>query len=369
MDLALRLGRRCAGLTAENPAVGCVIVAESANGSEVIGRGWTQRGGRPHAERVALAEAGDRARGATAYVTLEPCSHHGKSPPCAEALIQAGIAKVICAHPDPDPRVAGRGLAMLQAAGIKTHMGPGRAVAHQDLAGFLSRVTRHRPWLMAKMALSPDHKIGRRDQPNWPVTGGGAKARTYGLRSQADAIIVGIGTVLVDNPSLTVRSPGLADRSPPRIVLDSKGSIPLQSGLVQTAKDIPTWILATGLIAADKALMLEEAGCRVFLLEADEMGRLDLKESLSLLAEEGINKAMVEPGATLAEALLAQDLIDEFILYRGVKTVGPQGLEALGGNAHKALQTGGFVWDKQEQLGEDILHRYLRSESLSALDI
>ncbi|WP_180966863.1 bifunctional diaminohydroxyphosphoribosylaminopyrimidine deaminase/5-amino-6-(5-phosphoribosylamino)uracil reductase RibD [Cohaesibacter celericrescens] len=367
MGLALRLGRRGAGLTAENPAVGCVIVRHGKDGAVIVGRGWTQQGGRPHAERVALAEAGNRAQGATAYVTLEPCSHHGKSSPCAEALIEAGIANLVCAHPDPDPRVAGRGFALLTQHAIKTTTGLLEKQAHRDLCGFLSRTVRGRPWLQVKMALSLDGMIGEKNVGNFPITGPEAKARTYGLRARADAILVGVETVLVDDPSLTVRLSGLNEHSPIRIVLDSKGRTPLDSQLVQSANDVPVWIVTTGAIAADKALALESQGCQVLLVDQDANGHTDLTQTLDLLGEKGINKILAECGAVLSRALLNQSLVDEFFLYRSTKLVGENGLVALNGDPDKTLEHFGFTADRKETLGKDTMQVYIRANSLSEL--
>ena len=368
MDLALRLGRRGAGCTAENPAVGCVIVRHTNQGSHLVGHGWTQAGGRPHAERVALQEAGERARGATAYVTLEPCSHHGKTPPCADALIAAGIKRVICAHEDPDPRVAGKGFAMLRNVGIEVETGLLRGRARRDLAGFLSRIERQRPWLQVKMAFSPDGMIGRPGGGNVAITGPEAKARTFALRAMADAVLVGVETVIVDDPGLDVRLPGLEDRSPLRVVLDSTGRMPLDNRLVQTARTNPVWIVTTDEMSADKASALEEQGCRVLTVGKGPDGRVDLADALKSLAVQGINTVFAECGATLSEALLQADLVDECLIYRGARTVGPDGLVALGGDAHARLLVDGFVADRSEQMGKDRLQVYIKPQSIESLD-
>ncbi|WP_319531463.1 bifunctional diaminohydroxyphosphoribosylaminopyrimidine deaminase/5-amino-6-(5-phosphoribosylamino)uracil reductase RibD [uncultured Cohaesibacter sp.] len=367
MELALRLGERSSGMTADNPAVGCVIVRHHENHTEIVGRGWTQIGGRPHAERVALAEAGEAARGATAYVTLEPCAHHGRSSPCSEAMIEAGIARVVCAHADPDPRVSGRGFAMLEAAGIKVEIGLLEASAHRQLAGFLSRIVRGRPWLEAKMALSPDGMIGKKGMGNYPITGSQAKRRTYALRARADAILVGVETVLADDPSLTVRLPGLEDRSPKRIVIDSRGRTPLDCELVRTACDIPTIILTTGAMPADTALQLEDLGCEVHLVAEDPSGRVDVTAALDELSGMGINRLFAETGATLADAMLSHGLIDEFHLYCGAKSVGEGGMPALGPDPLETLAEAGFEFDEARQAGDDCLQTFLRPASLAAL--
>nr|WP_320142576.1 bifunctional diaminohydroxyphosphoribosylaminopyrimidine deaminase/5-amino-6-(5-phosphoribosylamino)uracil reductase RibD [uncultured Cohaesibacter sp.] len=367
MDLALRLGRRGAGATAENPAVGCVIARNNAGRMEIVGRGWTQEGGRPHAERVALAEAGTRAREATAYVTLEPCSHTGQSSPCADALVEAGITRVVCAHPDPDHRVAGRGFEKLRNAGVSVDVGLMGKRARQELAGFLSRTVRKRPWLQVKMAFSSDGMIGLEGVGNYPVTGALAKSRTYALRLQADAILVGCDTVLIDDPALTVRLPGLERRSPTRVVLDSKGRIPVASNLVQTARDIPVWIVTSEQMPADKALKLQEYGCTLLCLNATASGHIDLKAALESLAERGINAVFAECGAKLGSELLQSGLVDAFFLYQGAGKIGAKGLLALGGQPEAALAAGGFILEENCKMGTDRLKRFVRPESLEAL--
>lgn len=359
MALALRLGRRGMGQTAENPSVGCVLVQQSPRGPVIIGQGHTQKSGRPHAERMALAQAGSAAKGATAYVTLEPCSHTGKSSPCSQALIEAGITRVVCAKGDPDPRVNGRGFAMLQDACIEVETGLMEEEATRDLAGFLSRTQTNRPWLVAKMAISADGYIGNRQQPNLAITGPEAKNRTYALRSRADAILVGVDTVLIDDPSLTVRLQGLEETSPIRIVLDSRGRLPLSSQLVQTAQSVPTWILTSGHISAEKALSLEARGCKVLLTDPTPSGHVNLDQALVLLAEEGINKLFIETGAILARTLLDKDLIDEFILYQGRCILG-NGLRAFEQSANEALCAAGFYLDHQQWMGQDKAMTFLR---------
>ncbi len=368
MDLALRLGRRGAGATAENPAVGCVIARNISGRMEIVGRGWTQEGGRPHAERVALAEAGARAREATAYVTLEPCSHTGKTGPCSDALIEAGIARVVCAHPDPDSRVAGRGFKRLRDAGVAVDVGLLQKRARRDLCGFLSRNERQRPWLQVKMAFSPDGMIGIKGQGNYPVTGALAKSRTYALRARADAILVGCDTVLIDDPALTVRLPGMEARSPVRVVLDSKGRIPLDTILVQTAENIPVWILTTEHMPVEKAAALKDKGCDILRVGATPEGHVDLKMALEALAERGVNTVFAECGAKLSDEMLKSGLVDEFFLYQGTEQIGPNGLEALHGLPEKTLLSAGFILEENCKLGLDKLKRFVRPQSLDALN-
>ncbi|MDE3175088.1 MAG: bifunctional diaminohydroxyphosphoribosylaminopyrimidine deaminase/5-amino-6-(5-phosphoribosylamino)uracil reductase RibD, partial [Pseudomonadota bacterium] len=241
MDAALALGRRHLGLTAPNPSVGALIL----RGDVVVGAGVTAPGGRPHAETLALAEAGEQARGATAYVTLEPCSHHGQTPPCAEALVAAGVARVVCALEDPDERVAGRGIALLRAAGIEVVVGVGAQAARRDHLGHILRVTQGRPMVTLKIARTADgYAAGDEHDPRLAITGEIANRRTQTFRAQHDAIMIGIGTAIAADPLLTLRQPGL-DQKPLRVVLDSRLSLPPDSRLCATAETYPTLVVTT----------------------------------------------------------------------------------------------------------------------------
>src|SRR5579872_6272521 len=239
MRASLGLARRGLGNTWPNPAVGCVLVREG----RVVGRGWTQAGGRPHAEAEALARAGRAARGATAYVTLEPCSHHGKTPPCAEALIAAGIARVVAAIEDPDPRVSGRGIARLKEAGITVETGPCADEAVELNAGFLCRVKHGRPLVTLKLATSLDGRIATASGESRWITGAAARERAHLLRATQDAVLVGTGTALADDPQLTCRLPGLEDRSPVRVVIDRNLRLPATLRLFSEARPVPTWLV------------------------------------------------------------------------------------------------------------------------------
>src|SRR3982074_1264600 len=246
MQLALTLGRRGQGRTWPNPAVGAVVVKDGV----IVGRGWTQPGGRPHAEPVALARAGAAARGAPLYATLEPCSHVGKSPPCADAIIAAGIARVVSAIQDPNPEVAGQGHAKLRAAGIKVDIGLGATEAAYDHAGHFRRTRGKRPHVLLKLAVSSDDKIGARGRKPVAISGEAGKARVHLLRAQCDAILVGIGTVLADDPMLTCRLPGMEARSPVRLVLDRALRIPGTSRLIHSARETPLWVMTSQLAEA-----------------------------------------------------------------------------------------------------------------------
>ena len=324
MALALALGRRGLGRTWPNPAVGAVIVKDGV----IVGRGWTQPGGRPHAETEALRRAGEAARGATLYVTLEPCSHHGKTPPCADAIVAAGVARVVSAIEDPNPEVAGNGHARLRAAGIAVDVGIGAEQARRDHAGHIRRMRDGRPHVMLKLAISADGKAGAAGRKPIAITGDAAHARVHLLRAQSDAIMIGIGTALADDPLLTCRLPGMEKTSPVRIVLDSALRLPPGSRLVQSARDVPVWVIA----AADAPRIAEDAlrakGVEV-LRSAGNAGRLELSAVLMLLAARGMTRLMVEGGPTLASALLAADLVDEAQLFQSPQAVGADGIDAL----------------------------------------
>jgi diaminohydroxyphosphoribosylaminopyrimidine deaminase/5-amino-6-(5-phosphoribosylamino)uracil reductase len=332
MALALSLGRRGLGRTWPNPAVGAVIVKDGV----IVGRGWTQPGGRPHAEVEALRRAGEAARGATLYVTLEPCSHHGKTPPCADAVIAAGIARVVSALEDPNPEVAGEGHARLRAAGIVVDVGVGAEEARHDHAGHTRRMRDGRPQVMLKLAISADGKAGAAGRKPVAITGEAVRERVHLFRAQSDAIMVGIGTVLSDDPVLTCRLPGMAKDSPVRIVADSMLRLPVNSRLVRSADETPVWALAGLAAPQESEFILLPLGVEVLRLP-QSAGRLDLKDRLEFLAAKGITRLMVEGGPTLAAAFIAADLVDEAVLFHGPKIVGPDGIEALATDAMEAL--------------------------------
>src|SRR6202795_3323628 len=286
MQLALALGRRGQGRTWPNPAVGAVVVKDGV----IVGRGWTQPGGRPHAEPEALARAGEAARGATLYVTLEPCSHFGKTPPCADAIIAAGVARVVSAIEDPNPEVAGQGHARLRAAGITVDIGLGAIEAARDHAGHFRRIRDKRPHVILKLAVSSDDKIGGAGRKPVAISGEAARARVHLLRAQCDAILVGIGTVRADDPLLTCRLPGMEARSPVRVVLDRSLRISGTSRLVQSARATPLWLMTSSLAEAAAAVKLGAAGAQVIRVTATTTPSrgLDLRAALYALAERGI---------------------------------------------------------------------------------
>ncbi len=355
---AIRLSRRALGNTAENPPVGCVIVRDGIP----VGLGWTASGGRPHAETQALAMAGDAARGATAYVTLEPCAHHGRTPPCADALTHAGIRRVVVAVRDPDPRVSGKGLDRLETAGINVHTGLMEREARRVLAGFLSRIERGRPHVLLKLAVSADGKIAAEPGRPTAITGPGALARAHLMRARSDAILVGAGTVKADDPSLTCRLPGLEDRSPVRVVLDDDLSIPEDCRLVATADRVPTWIFTT-LVARGRALEFQKAHphVRIVPVAHDEAGHVSPGAVLERLAEEGINRLMVEGGAQVARSFTECGLVDEAAIFTAPeKVLGEGAVEALAGLPLGTLTGGDMELVEETPLGPDVLRVYER---------
>jgi diaminohydroxyphosphoribosylaminopyrimidine deaminase/5-amino-6-(5-phosphoribosylamino)uracil reductase len=359
MQLALTLGRRGLGRTWPNPAVGAVVVKDGI----IVGRGWTQAGGRPHGEPEALARAGEAARGATLYVTLEPCSHFGKSPPCADAIIAAGIARVVSAIEDPNPEVAGQGHARLRAAGITVDIGPGAAEAARDHAGHFRRVRDKRPHVILKLALSSDDKIAAAGHRPVAITGEAAKARVHLLRAQCDAVLVGIGTVLADDPLLTCRLPGMEARSPVRVVLDSRLRIPGTSRLVHSARETPLWVMASELAEAPAAMKLGAAGAQVMRLTPPKTSSgLDPAAVLHALAEKGITRLLVEGGARVASSFVAAGLVDEVWLLRGPDPIGADGVAALDALPLTAItQSPALKARASETLQKDTLTIYERT--------
>jgi diaminohydroxyphosphoribosylaminopyrimidine deaminase/5-amino-6-(5-phosphoribosylamino)uracil reductase len=357
MQLALALGRRGQGRTWPNPAVGAVIVKDGV----IVGRGWTQPGGRPHAEVEALARASAAARGATLYVTLEPCSHVGKSPPCADAVIAAGIARVVSAVQDPNPEVAGQGHARLRAAGIVVDTGLCAAEAARDHAGHFRRIKDRRPHVILKLAVSPDDKIGLAGGKPVAISGEAAKARVHLLRAQCDAILVGIGTVLADDPLLTCRLPGMEAQSPVRVVLDRALRMPGTSKLVHSARETPMWVMTSNVSEAPAAMKLGAAGAQVIRVATAPSG-LDLIAVLHALAEKGITRLLVEGGSRVASSFVAADLIDEVWLLRGPEPVGADGVAALDALPLGAItQSPGLQVRASERLGTDALTIYERT--------
>jgi diaminohydroxyphosphoribosylaminopyrimidine deaminase/5-amino-6-(5-phosphoribosylamino)uracil reductase len=360
MGAALALGRRALGTAWPNPAVGCVIA--DAEG-RVIGRGWTQPGGRPHAEAEALARAGAPARGATAYVSLEPCAHHGKTPPCADALIEAGIARVVAAIEDPDPRVSGRGMARLKAAGIDTELGLLSEQAADINAGFVLRVKEGRPLVTLKCATTLDGRIAtHRGESRW-ITGDVARAWSHMLRAEHDAVMVGIGTALADDPVLTCRLPGLGGRSPVRVVVDGRMRLPLTSKLVATAREVPTWLATRE--GGDESRMdaYREAGVELLELPGGSAEQPAVPALLSALGARGITRVLAEGGSHLAAAILAHRAADRLAWFRAARVIGGDGVPVAQPMGVDALADAGqFERIEMRHAGADVLETYRRRD-------
>ncbi|MER9625545.1 bifunctional diaminohydroxyphosphoribosylaminopyrimidine deaminase/5-amino-6-(5-phosphoribosylamino)uracil reductase RibD [Mesorhizobium sp. M0222] len=356
MAAALRLSRRNAGRTSTNPSVGTIIVRDDGAGRMIVGTGVTAVGGRPHAETEALAEAGELARGATAYVTLEPCAHHGRTPPCANALVNAGVARVVGAASDPDPRVSGKGYAILRAAGIEVVEKVLAEEAAEQMAGYLIRSLKKRPEVILKLALSSDGKIGRHGAGQVAITGDIARREVYLMRAEADGILVGIGTALEDDPALTVRLPGLENRSPARIVLDRQIRLPEASKLVSGTDRVPLYVAAS--LGADplRRSVLERAGVRFIGTETHE-GGVALPELLEDLGALGMASVLVEGGAKVASAFLAEGLIDRIVLFQGPEAIGEGGIVSPVDANHIPA---GFRKLREMRFGEDVYAEWIR---------
>jgi diaminohydroxyphosphoribosylaminopyrimidine deaminase / 5-amino-6-(5-phosphoribosylamino)uracil reductase len=361
MALALALGRRGLGNTWPNPAVGAVIVRHDGAEPVIVGRGWTQAGGRPHAETEALRQAGAAARGATLYVTLEPCSHHGRTPPCADAVVAAGIARVVSALADPNPEVAGQGHARLRQAGVAVDVGLGAEEARRAHAGHFRRIRDGRPHVTLKLAVSANDKAGLAGPRPVAITGDAARDVVHRLRAMNDAIMVGIGTVLADDPLLTCRLPGMAKRSPVRVILDSNLRLPLDSRLVRGAGAVPVWAVTSTAASDAAAAALQAKGVEVLRGDGAE-GRLDVHAAVELLASRGITRLMVEGGPRVAAALVAADLVDEAVLLRAPVAIGPNGIDALADLPLTALtQSPRLRMVGREAIGGDIAESYQRT--------
>jgi diaminohydroxyphosphoribosylaminopyrimidine deaminase/5-amino-6-(5-phosphoribosylamino)uracil reductase len=360
MAAANHYGRRNLGQTFPNPAVGALIVRFDNGQPIVVARGATAQGGRPHAETEALALAGDAARGATTYVTLEPCAHHGKTPPCANAIISAGIARAVIAVEDPNPEVKGKGTALLRAAGIEVTVGVGAREALMTHAGHLRRMTDGRPHLILKIAVSSDGKTGLAGRKPAEISCDTSRAEAHMMRATADAIMVGSGTVISDDPQLNCRLPGMEDRSPIRIVLDGNLRIPMNSKLVRTARQVPLWVMTTDDAPAEAERKLLAEG--VFVLRTPAKGgRLDFEASLRRLGERGITRVLVEGGPMLSAHLLRSGLVDEAVVVTSNKVLGPDAIDALEGEPLAALtQSPHLELVERRMSGADKLDRYFR---------
>ncbi len=356
MALALSLGRRGQGSCWPNPAVGCVLVRDG----RVVGRGWTQPGGRPHAETEALDRAGELARGATAYVTLEPCAHHGRTPPCAQALIAAGVARVVAAIEDSDPRVAGQGVAALRARGIAVTTGVLADRAARDHAGFFLRTEQGRPLVTLKLAGSFDGRIATAaGQSQW-ITGPQARRAVHGMRARHDAVMVGAGTARADDPSLTVRDLGI-ERQPVRVVVSRHLDLPLLGQLARSARKVPLWICHGEAADGERLKAWRGLGARLLPCGLDGM-QLDPADIVTQLGAAGLTRVFCEGGSSLAASLLAADLVDELVGFTAGLAIGAEGLPAIGALGLGRLEAApGFDLIETRAIGPDILHRWRRA--------
>lgn len=350
MHYALRLAHRGLGQTWPNPSVGCVLVKEG----QIIGAARTGYGGAPHAETAALEQAASRARGATAYVTLEPCAHHGTTPPCADALVKAGVTRVVIACTDPDERVNGQGIARLKDAGIDVAIGICETEASGQHAGFFLRIRHNRPLVTLKIATSLDGMIATSSGESQWITSEDARAHGHLLRARHDAVLTGIGTVMADNPALTCRLPGLGHASPVRVVLDSQLRLPPDCQLAKNPSAPPVWLLTTAKTGHDTI--------QTATLPADASGRVDLPAALGWLAEQGITRLLVEGGANVNAAFINAGLVDRLYWYRAPIVIGGNGLPAIAGLGETALANlPGFTRDAVRTLGKDVLEIYNRN--------
>ncbi|WP_268877929.1 bifunctional diaminohydroxyphosphoribosylaminopyrimidine deaminase/5-amino-6-(5-phosphoribosylamino)uracil reductase RibD [Algihabitans albus] len=358
MATALRLAERGLGRVAPNPSVGCVL----ARDGRVVGRGWTQPGGRPHGETEALLRAGAAAKGATAYVNLEPCAHWGKTPPCTEALIKAGIARAVVSCEDPDPRVSGRGLQQLRDAGISVEVGLMAEEACSLNEGFFLRISRQRPLVTLKLATTLDGRIAtQRGESKW-ITGEAARARAHLLRADHDAVLVGAGTAGVDDPQLDVRLPGLTSCNPLRVLLDGRLRTPLTHKMIAGADRQPTWLFTRDDNPKDRLTALREAGVEVLTVGLDAAERLDVTEVLAVLAERGITRLLVEGGGQVAAGFLRADLVDRLAWFQAGRLIGGDGLPAVAGfGLDRLVEAPAFDFEGFERLGPDLLECWRRA--------
>ena len=356
MRVALALAARGLGTTSPNPTVGCVLVKSG----RVISRGWTQPGGRPHAEAVALERAGQAAKDATAYVSLEPCSHFGKTAPCAQALVDASIARAVIATTDPNPAIDGAGLNILEAAGVAVEHGLMEQEARELNAGFFWVVQKGRPLVTLKTATSLDGRIAVVSGASHWVTGASARRRAHLLRAQHDAVMVGVGTAVADNPELTCRLPGLSTRSPVRIVVDSTLRLPLTHKMIATAAETPTWIVTLDTADSARKKAFQDCGVEVLGVPADGFDHPDIVAALELIAKRGVTRVLVEGGSRLSATLLRANVVDRLEWFRAPSLIGGDGYPAALPFGVEDM-TGMPIFRRYRvvELGDDVLETYV----------
>jgi diaminohydroxyphosphoribosylaminopyrimidine deaminase / 5-amino-6-(5-phosphoribosylamino)uracil reductase len=358
MRAALTLARRGLGNVWPNPAVGCVIVRDG----HVVGRGWTQPGGRPHGETEALGRAGPAAQGAVAYVSLEPCCHWGKTPPCTDALIAAGIARVVVPIEDPDPRVSGQGIARLRGAGIAVETGVCAAEASELNEGFLLRMRDGRPLVTVKLATTLDGRIATHSGESQWITGALARDHGHALRASHDAVMVGSGTAISDDPMLTCRLPGLGHRSPVRIIVDGRLRVPLTARVIADARLTPTWIITLRHGDALRQEAFRDCGVELIEVGADEGAGVDMAEALQALGARGLTRVLVEGGGLLVASLVRAGLVDRLAWFRAPRLVGGDGVPAIAAfGLEKLAASPGFVRTSLLEAGDDVLETYRRT--------
>lgn len=362
VQASIRLGQSRLGMTSPNPSVGTIIVRHEEEGAIVVGRGVTADNGRPHGEVLALQEAGDLARGATCYVSLEPCSHHGRTPPCVDALLSAGVARVVIALYDPDPRVSGNGAAFLLKNDIQVDENVAVRAATLANLGHVVRVKEGRPAITLKLALSRDGMIGRKGDGMVPITGPLSRRLVHSMRARADVLMVGVGTILADDPDLTCRLPAMEHFSPKRAILDTHARTPLDATLFDTIDDVPVMIFVGEDVDPAKKKALEAKGAEVIAVSG-EGERLSLKAVMSHLAEDGCTNLMVEGGASLAQSLLEQDLVDCVAQFEGAEDIGAEGIAALssGDDLASLLRQNDLQAGKTTSYGADTLTLWERA--------
>lgn len=360
MGVALQRAKRGLGATAPNPSVGAVIV----KAGQIIAAGNTAEGGRPHAENLALKQAGSQAEGATMYVTLEPCCHIGLTPPCTEALIASGLSRIVIATKDSNPRVSGHGIEQLKSAAIAISYGVREAEARALNAGFFCAVEQKRPFVTLKLATTLDGKIASSTGKSMWITGQSARHYAHLLRAQHDAIMVGVNTVLADNPLLTCRLPGLEGRSPIRIIVDSNLRLPLDAALVKTSATVPVWVITCR--ESDRAEALRDLGVKVIAVGEDKEGRVAIRPLMAALASSGVTRLLVEGGGAIAASCLKAELVDSIIWMRAPLMLGSEAISAIGGlKSDNPALAPRWRCANITVLGEDIIETYIQTEKQS----
>jgi diaminohydroxyphosphoribosylaminopyrimidine deaminase/5-amino-6-(5-phosphoribosylamino)uracil reductase len=359
MRHALTLARRGLGRTWPNPSVGAVIWRMEGDQPVILGRGATQKGGRPHAETEALAMAGEAARGASMAVTLEPCSHHGKTPPCAEAIIRAGITRVVSALEDPDPRVKGAGHKLLRSAGIEVVEGVESEEASRVNRGFLLRVLDHRPLVTLKLARTADGYAGADGKPLM-ISSPQSKQRVHLQRATHDAIMVGVGTVIADDPDLTCRLPGMMHRSPIRIIVDTDANTPPGARVIETAAKVPTWLILGDDASPEREAALKREGVEIIRVVRNGKGHVDIAAMLKALAERGLTRIFSEGGPSLAEALAVENFLDEIDLVTSPNPLGRAGIVAVRPGLEKMIDSPWHYVKSTFASGRDTVTHYER---------